>query len=390
MKVVVLLGEGLGGEPVPDLNGKTALEAARTPQLDSLAARGILGLTRFVASARDASPDVGALCALGYDPTVHRIGRGTFEALGQGQTLAPGDVAFCADLVSVTVGADGVETLTGMTGGDVDPAVARDLGASLASALNDSAVELVPCASHRQLLIWHGGEARVRTVPPADAIGVATEKHLPAGPGADLLRDLMRRARLVLAAHPLTMAAAAEGRTIPNAMWIWGAGIPARLPSFDLRAGGPVTAVTTTARGRGLATLAKMTVVDASAATDPVPFITRAIDDADVCFIELTPFAATDLEPRAHDRVDVIERLDTDVVGPLLDHLRACGDDWRCLVLLSMPDPADQAAPFLLAIASDEKKTAIHSRRFHERDAREQGIFIPDAHSLMERLLRRA
>lgn len=390
MKVVVLLGEGLGGEPLPDLNGKTALEAARTPQLDQLAARGILGLTRFVASPSDAAPDVAPLAALGYDPTVHRIGRATFEAVGQGRSLGPGDVAFCADLVSVVTRDDGTETLAGMTGGDVDPALAHELGAALGEALGGGGVEVVPCASHRQLLVWHGGEPRVRTHAPSAAVGQSLEQRLPTGPGADLLRDLMRRAREVLASHPLARTMAAEGRVVPNALWIWGQGVAATLPSFAARARGPVSAVTTTARGRGLATLAGLDVIDAAAAADPLPFVTRGIDAADVCFVELAPFAATDAVPRAHDRVDAIERLDDRLVAPLVEHLRASGDDWRCLVLFSLPDAPEQAAPFLVGVAADEGKALAASRRFHERDAREQGIFIPEAHTLMERLLRRS
>ena len=46
MKVVVVLGEGLGGEPLADLNGKTVLEAAKTPHLDQLAVRGLFRLFR--------------------------------------------------------------------------------------------------------------------------------------------------------------------------------------------------------------------------------------------------------------------------------------------------------------------------------------------------------
>ena len=41
-----------------------------------------------------------------------------------------------------------------------------------------------------------------------------------------------------------------------------------------------------------------------------------------------------------------------------------------------------------MGVDQDQHGTRTLSRRFHERDAREQGIFIPEAHTLMERLLR--
>src|SRR4030042_1430548 len=44
MKYVILIGDGMGDYPIPELGGKTPLEAAATPNLDELARRGELGL----------------------------------------------------------------------------------------------------------------------------------------------------------------------------------------------------------------------------------------------------------------------------------------------------------------------------------------------------------
>ncbi len=41
-KIVMLVADGLGGLPM-EPGGKTELETARTPNLDALAARGVLG-----------------------------------------------------------------------------------------------------------------------------------------------------------------------------------------------------------------------------------------------------------------------------------------------------------------------------------------------------------
>jgi 2,3-bisphosphoglycerate-independent phosphoglycerate mutase len=43
-KIVLLVADGLGGLPI-EPNGKTELETARTPNLDALAASGVLGLS---------------------------------------------------------------------------------------------------------------------------------------------------------------------------------------------------------------------------------------------------------------------------------------------------------------------------------------------------------
>ena len=44
--------------------------------------------------------------------------------------------------------------------------------------------------------------------------------------------------------------------------------------------------------------------------------------------------------------------------------------------------------PFAVYVSRDEEKNRAVKRSYHERDAREQGIFIPEAHTLLERLLR--
>jgi 2,3-bisphosphoglycerate-independent phosphoglycerate mutase len=48
-----------------------------------------------------------------------------------------------------------------------------------------------------------------------------------------------------------------------------------------------------------------------------------------------------------------------------------------------------EPVPFVVAISTDEAKPRAAARGFNERDARENGIFIAEAHTLVERVLRR-
>ena len=90
-----------------------------------------------------------------------------------------------------------------------------------------------------------------------------------------------------------------------------------------------------------------------------------------------------------------IERFDAEVVGPLLAGLREQSDPWRLLVMppeeinCTARAPTTEAVPFTIYVSGDDAKTTGAPRRFHERDARDSGIFLPEAHGLMERLLRR-
>jgi 2,3-bisphosphoglycerate-independent phosphoglycerate mutase len=94
--IAVLLFDGLGDRAHAAHGGRTANEAAATPNLDALAARGSCGVLYAIGPGRAPSSEVAHWSMLGY----HRDefpGRAALEALGAGQRLHPADVvAFAA------------------------------------------------------------------------------------------------------------------------------------------------------------------------------------------------------------------------------------------------------------------------------------------------------
>jgi 2,3-bisphosphoglycerate-independent phosphoglycerate mutase len=94
--IVVLLLDGLGDRAHAALGGRTANEAAATPNLDELAAGGSCGVLYAIGPGRAPSSEVAHWSLLGYLPGEFP-NRAVFEALGAGQKVDPDDVvAFAA------------------------------------------------------------------------------------------------------------------------------------------------------------------------------------------------------------------------------------------------------------------------------------------------------
>jgi 2,3-bisphosphoglycerate-independent phosphoglycerate mutase len=91
-KIVLLVIDGVGGLPMGP-SGRTELEAAGTPNLDSLAALSDLGLSRPVAAGVSPGSGPGHLALFGYDPLRYLVGRGVLSALGVGFELGENDLA---------------------------------------------------------------------------------------------------------------------------------------------------------------------------------------------------------------------------------------------------------------------------------------------------------
>ena len=68
MKYIIILGDGMADEPQEALDGRTPLEAARTPVMDRLARRAEIGLVKTIPEGMSPGSDTANLAVMGYDP----------------------------------------------------------------------------------------------------------------------------------------------------------------------------------------------------------------------------------------------------------------------------------------------------------------------------------
>jgi 2,3-bisphosphoglycerate-independent phosphoglycerate mutase len=195
--------DGVGDDPIPELDGRTPLEAAPTPALDALAARGRTGTVVTVGPGIAPESDIGVFGILGYDPTEEHPGRGVLEAIGIGMDFTDGDLAYRVNFAT----ASGREI--------VDRRVGRDLSSDEAGALADevndglelpnASFDLRATIEHRGALVIRSSDgfplsANVSNTDPAYAregtLGVALETFEPVVAVAEPLdgSDAARRA----------------------------------------------------------------------------------------------------------------------------------------------------------------------------------------------------
>ena len=127
-KLIFVVMDGLGDRPIAALGNKTPLEAAHTPALDSLAAKGSGGMLSVIEGVAPES-DAAVLSLLGYDPHKYYTGRGPLEGVGTGAKFKAGMLALRCNFATTSNGSDLKDRRAGRT------LTSRE-AASLAAAIN--------------------------------------------------------------------------------------------------------------------------------------------------------------------------------------------------------------------------------------------------------------
>jgi 2,3-bisphosphoglycerate-independent phosphoglycerate mutase len=339
-KFVIVIPDGAADESFEGLGGRTALQASTIPEMDRIAADGIVGRSRNVPDRFLPASDVATLSLLGYDSERYYTGRAPLEAAAMGVVLGPNDWAIRCNLMHV---ADG--KLADFTAGHITSEEGRPLIEAIGAGLSRPGIEFHPGVSYRNLMIYRGGPGdqpfgdETVTDPPHDHPDQPVDEHRPRGPGADLLNDLMVRATGILESHPVNRARIAAGKKPANAIWLWGQGRAPVVPKFvDVhgRAGAIISAVDLV---RGVGVLAGWTRIEVSGATGYLDTdyaakgraAIRALEDYDIVCVHVEAPDEASHEGRADAKVEAIERIDRDIVGPVRGALEGY-DRWRILI----------------------------------------------------------
>lgn len=184
-KILYVILDGLGDDPLDALGGRTPLEAANTPVLDSLAARGVNGYVTTVGEGIAPESDIAVFSILGYDPHEHHTGRGPLEAVGAGLDVKQGDLAYRVNFATVEADGDGWIIVDRRVGRDLSSDEAHALAAEVQDEVSvpGASFDFRATVGHRGVLVLRSDEgplsAEVENSDPAygraGALGVAKE-----------------------------------------------------------------------------------------------------------------------------------------------------------------------------------------------------------------------
>ena len=344
MKYAILVGDGMVDFLIPDLGGKTPLEYAQTPNMDRIAAQGVVGRVRTVPDGLPAGSDVANLSLLGYDPARYYSGRAPIEAASLGVPLAANDTAFRCNLVTIVDG-----RMADYSAGHIETVDAHELIELLGKKLGTPAIRFFPGVSYRHLTVIVEFPDGCACTPPHDISGKEVDSHLPKGPGSDRIRALMNEAHEILNTAPTNASRRDKGKKPATDIWLWGQGHAIQLPHLSERYGISGSVISAVDLVRGLGILSGLTVRLVPGATGylgtnyagKVAAAIAALVDEQFVFLHVEAPDETSHEGSLQKKIQAIEEFDKNVVGEMLKY-QAEKPGLRILV------SPDHATPVLL------------------------------------------
>jgi 2,3-bisphosphoglycerate-independent phosphoglycerate mutase len=396
MKYVILVGDGMGDYPIPQLAGKTPLQAARTPHLDELARQGELGLARTIPPGQEPGSDIANLAIMGYDPERYHTGRAPLEAAALGVDLGPSEVAFRCNLVTLRQEDSGL-IMEDYSAGHISSDEAQELIGTLQAALGRDGRRFYPGVSYRHLLVWDKGDAAWRTYPPHDwtgkEVGHLMDKE------AQPLWDLIRASWPVLKDQAVNRSRVAAGKKPATSIWLWGQGRPPQMPTLQARFGLTGAVISAVDLIRGIGKYAGLTPILVPGATGfldtnytgKVEAALTALQEMDLVFVHVEAPDEAGHSGELALKLQAIEDFDAKVVGPMRAGLDKLGN-YRLLVLcdhltpLAVRTHTPEPVPYVLY---DSRTPGDQPRPYNEVAAKNAGMLLENGADLLPRLLGR-
>lgn len=402
MKYILVLADGMADYPLEELNGKTPLQLAHTPHIDSLAARSLIGQVKTIPEGFAPGSDVANMSVMGYDPDRFYTGRSPLEAVSMGVELGPEDLALRTNLVTLS-SEDLFEekTMLDYSSGEISSQESAQIIHSLQKELGNDEFTFHAGISYRHLLVWKNALRRkMELTPPHDISDRVIGPYLPQGLDHKPLLDLMQKSVLLLKDHPVNIKRSEQGLVPANAIWLWGQGGKPSLSSFKEKYGLKASVVCAVDLVRGLGLCAGMRAISVEGGTGGIhtnfagkaqAAINELKNGQDFVYLHIESPDEAGHQGDAKTKIWAIEQIDQEVLGPILEAFKD-DKDFRLMILPDHPTPikvkthTSDPVPFMIFDQGGKIKPGAASC-YDEATAR-LGTFVNSGPALLDLFIR--
>ncbi len=407
MKYILVIGDGMADNPVPELDGKTPLEAADKPFVDSLAAKSEMGSVLTVPSQLQPGSDTAIMSIFGADPCIYHKGRSPLEAAGMGIMVEQGYVSYRCNMICVEDGDKPFNEKViyshsaGSIDGETSIAVITQLceDPEFKAAMDELQMTISPTPSFRHIAKQLGGDiSGIVMKPPHDILGQPVGGYAFSGnDNAGKIWKLMELANRKLEHLPINEQRRKEGKMPANGIWLWAEGTGVQLPDFRKKYGhfGSVISAVPLVHGIGALMGLKPIMVEGATGEVDTNYAGKLQAAKDALLTE-DDFLCVHLEApdesthngSLSDKLLAIRQLDSLIVKPLVEWMREQGIEHRILMLsdhktlMSTKTHDGDPVPYMIYDSTDHKNSGF---RYTEANG-EKGTYVARGTELMDML----
>ncbi len=401
MKYVVLIPDGMADECVPALGDRTPMEAARKPCMDALCARASVGLVSNVPVGMVPESDTANMAILSFDPKTYSRGRSPLEALSMGLDMKPDETAYRCNVVTLSENEPYEQKIMlDHSADEITTAEADELVKALEEHFGTEYRHFYTGVSYRHCILWKNGNDTYDFSRPHDIIGRTVAEYLPReNDGGAEFRRLMKESYDILNHHPVNDARRARGLKPANSAWLWSPGKKPRLPDFSEKWGVSGAVISAVDLIKGIGLCAGMRSIDVEGATGNVHTNYDGKAAAAIqAFREGIEFVYVHVEgpdecghrAEIDNKVRAIELIDEKILAPVYEYLQGTGENFKIMVLPDHPTPlrirthSSEPVPFFIY---DSAAETVGVSCFSEATAASTGLYVPEGHTLLDRMI---
>ncbi len=397
MKYIICLGDGMSDEPIEELEGKTPLEVAVTPMMDSLSKKGEIGMVQTIPQGMKPGSDTANLAVMGYDPKKYYSGRSPLEALSIGVPMKADDIALRCNIVTVSEEEEIFEEkrILDHSSGEISTEDAAVLLEAVKQGLKREGYEFYVGTSYRHCLIWQKGQV-VELTPPHDVLEQVIGRYLPED---KVLREMMKKSYDILKDHPINIKRKEMGENPANCCWFWGAGTKPALDNFFEKTGKKGMMISAVDLLKGIAVGAGMDNAHVEGANGGLhtnyegkaQAAIKALTKDNYDFVYLHVEAPDEMghQGSRERKIQAIEYFDQRIIAPIVQKLEEEKEDFRLLILPDHPTPVrirthtSDPVPYLLYDSGMDLK---REWKYNEKEAKASHNMVEEGYKIIEKL----